>query len=120
MSARRIAVLAATAAAVALPVVSAPAATAAPAHASSSATSVKAYGECDRVGPYKLHAKAVNIRSKASSSSTKLGVLYKSHKFKVHSTTKSGSWVNITDRKTGVRGWVSGAYVYPTVYTCLH
>lgn len=118
VSARRIAVLAATAAAVALPVLSAPAATAAPAHATSAPTAVKAYGECDKVGPYKVHAKAVTIRSKPTTKSTKLGILYKSHKFKVHSTTKTGSWVNITDRKTGVRGWVSGTYVYPTVYTC--
>ncbi|MER0476971.1 SH3 domain-containing protein [Streptomyces sp. Edi2] len=120
MSARRIAVLSATAAAIALPVLSAPAATAAPAHATTAATTTVKTGECDRVGPYKVHAKAVTIRSKPTAKSTPLGVLYKSHRFTVHSTTKTGSWVNITDKKTHVRGWVSGLYVYPTVYTCQH
>ncbi|MFE0187984.1 SH3 domain-containing protein [Streptomyces sp. NPDC058989] len=110
----RIAAAAAVAAAIALPVVTAPAANAAP------QTAAVAYGECDKVGPYEVHSKAVTIRSKASSKSTALGVLYKGHKFKVHKVTKDGSWVYITDKSTGVKGWVSGVYVYPTVYTCLH
>ncbi|MEV3952553.1 hypothetical protein AB0K57_33870, partial [Streptomyces halstedii] len=33
--------------------------------------------------------------------------------------TKTGSWVYITDKKSGVTGWVSGTYVYRTVYMCL-
>ncbi|MFF9785712.1 SH3 domain-containing protein [Streptomyces nigrescens] len=119
MSARRIAVLSATAAALALPVLSAPAANAAPAHAPTAVTASAKAGPCDRVGPYKVHANSVTIRSKPTTKSTALGVLYKSHKFTVHSTTKTGSWVNVTDKKTHVRGWVSGQYVYPTVYTCL-
>ncbi|MFI0711313.1 SH3 domain-containing protein [Streptomyces inhibens] len=110
----RIAAAAAVTAAIALPAVTAPAANAAaPATFAASAS-------CDKVGPYKVHASAVTIRSKASSKSTAVGILYKSHKFTVHKTTKSGSWVYITDKKTGVKGWVSGVYVYPTVYTCLH
>ncbi|MFD3424331.1 SH3 domain-containing protein [Streptomyces decoyicus] len=120
MSARRIAVLAATTAAIALPVVSAPAATAAPAHATSASTMAKASDPCDREGPWKIHASAVNLHSKASSHSTVLGVMYKSHKFKVHSSTSRGSgWVHVTDKTTHVTGWASMKYVYPTVYTCL-
>ncbi|MFK0179692.1 hypothetical protein ACIQVR_27400 [Streptomyces xanthochromogenes] len=49
---------------------------------------------------------AVTICSKATTHSTALGVLYKSHKLKVH------SW-------TGVRGWVSGKYAYRDVKMCL-
>ncbi|WP_435863093.1 SH3 domain-containing protein [Streptomyces massasporeus] len=67
--------------------------------------------------PYTVHAKAVTIRSKASSKSTALGVLYKRHKFTVHK--KSGNWVYITDKTTGVKGWVSGTYVYRDVRMCL-
>ncbi|MFI7094806.1 SH3 domain-containing protein [Streptomyces lydicus] len=110
----RIAAAAAVTAAIALPAVTAPAANAAaPATFAASAS-------CDKSGPYKVHASAVTIRSKPSSKSTAVGILYKSHKFTVHKTTKTGSWVYITDKKTGVKGWVSGVYVYPTVYTCLH
>nr|WP_234319901.1 SH3 domain-containing protein [Streptomyces sp. NRRL F-5635] len=67
--------------------------------------------------PYAVHAKAVTIRSKASSKSTALGVLYKSHKFSV--AKKSGNWLYITDKTTGVKGWVSGTYVYRDVRMCL-
>ncbi|WP_408909741.1 SH3 domain-containing protein [Streptomyces luteolus] len=67
--------------------------------------------------PYKVHAKAVTIRSKASSKSTARGVLYKGHKFSV--SKKSGNWVYITDKTTGVKGWVSGTYVYRDVRMCL-
>ncbi|WP_437009820.1 SH3 domain-containing protein [Streptomyces sp. enrichment culture] len=67
--------------------------------------------------PYTVHASAVNIRSKASSKSTVLGVLYKSHKFSV--SKKSGNWLYITDKTTGVKGWVSGTYVYRDVRMCL-
>ncbi|MEJ8650622.1 SH3 domain-containing protein [Streptomyces sp. MS1.AVA.3] len=109
----RIAAAAAVTAAIALPAVIAPAASAAaPAVPSAS---------CHQMDPYKVHhASAVTIRSKASSKSTALGVLYRSHKFTVHKATKNGEWVYITDKTTGAKGWVSGTYVYPVVYTCLH
>ncbi|WP_405814335.1 SH3 domain-containing protein [Streptomyces sp. NBC_01390] len=67
--------------------------------------------------PYAVHAKAVTIRSKASAKSTALGVLYKSHKFTVRQ--KSGNWLYITDKSTGVKGWVSGTYVYRDTRMCL-
>ncbi|MFB6554749.1 SH3 domain-containing protein [Streptomyces sp. NPDC005047] len=67
--------------------------------------------------PYEVHASAVTIRSKASSSSTALGTLYRSHKFSV--AKKSGNWLYITDKTTGVKGWVSGTYVYRDVRMCL-
>ncbi|MGQ4436627.1 MULTISPECIES: SH3 domain-containing protein [unclassified Streptomyces] len=67
--------------------------------------------------PYKVHATAVTIRSKASATSTALGVLYKSHTFTVHK--KSGNWLSITDKTTGVKGWVSGTYVYRDTRMCL-
>ncbi|MEU6964296.1 SH3 domain-containing protein [Streptomyces chrestomyceticus] len=111
----RIAAAAAVTAAVALPAV-----TVATANAAAPAT-VTASSACNKTGPYKIHdASAVTIRSKATTNSTALGTLYTSHKFTVHKTIKTGSWVYITDKNTGVTGWVSGTYVYPTVYTCLH
>ncbi|MEW2550355.1 SH3 domain-containing protein [Streptomyces zhihengii] len=67
--------------------------------------------------PYEVHTAAVTIRSKATTKSTALGVLYKSHKFTVHK--KSGNWFYITDKTTGVKGWVSGTYVYRDVRMCL-
>ncbi|MFJ6752197.1 SH3 domain-containing protein [Streptomyces sp. NPDC091266] len=110
----RIAAAAAVSAAIVLPAV-----TATTANAAAPAT-VAASTSCHKTDPYKVNGtSAVTIRSKASSKSTAVGVLYKSHKFTVHKTTKTGSWVNITDKKTGVKGWVSGTYVFPTVYTCL-
>ncbi|MFE4059932.1 SH3 domain-containing protein, partial [Streptomyces sp. NPDC059096] len=39
------------------------------------------------------------------------------HKFTVHKT--SGNWHYITDNTTGVKGWVSGTYVYRSVHMCL-
>lgn len=118
MSVRHIAVLAATAAAVSLPLLSAPAATAAP---QSVATAVPASScTANPYLPWAVHGtNAVTIRSKATTHSTALGVLYKSHKFTVHSWTKGAKWVNITDKNTGVRGWVSGTYVYRDVRMCL-
>ncbi|OKI09399.1 hypothetical protein A6A06_01430 [Streptomyces sp. CB02923] len=111
----RIAAAAAVTAALALPVV-----TAATANAAAPAA-VSASDPCNKTGPYEIHdASAVTIRSKATAKSTALGTLYKSHAFTVHQTTKTGSWVYLTDKKTGVTGWVSGTYVYPDVYTCLH
>jgi uncharacterized protein YgiM (DUF1202 family) len=117
MSARRIAVLAATAAAVALPLLSAPAATAAPA---SVATAVPA-SSCttNPYLPWAVHGTtAVTIRSKDTTKSTAVGILYKSHKVTVHSYTKGATWVNITDKNTKVRGWVSGKYFYRDVRMC--
>ncbi|MCA1269735.1 SH3 domain-containing protein [Streptomyces sp. 7G] len=106
--------VAAVCAALALPAVTATAANAAvPGVAAVSAS-------CRQADPYKVHgASAVTIRSKASSNSRAVGVLYRAQKFMVRKKTKTGSWVYITDKKTGVTGWVSGAYVYRTVYMCL-
>ncbi|MEV6512973.1 SH3 domain-containing protein [Streptomyces sp. NPDC051642] len=98
--------------ALALPVLSATTATAA------TVTAVPA-SSCSSQPPlpYKVHASAVTIRSKASATSTALGVLYKSHKFTVHK--KSGNWLSITDKTTGVKGWVSAKYVYRDTRMCL-
>jgi uncharacterized protein YgiM (DUF1202 family) len=93
-----------------LPLVSATTASAAPASAPASRS-------CDRPGPWVIGTKAVTIRSKATIKSTAVGVLYRGHKFTVHKT--SGNWRYITDRSTGVKGWVSGTYVYREVYMCL-
>ncbi|MFD5112329.1 SH3 domain-containing protein [Streptomyces sp. NPDC058391] len=67
--------------------------------------------------PYEVHTKAVTIRSKATTKSTAVGVLYKTHKFSV--AKKSGNWLYITDKTTGVKGWVSGTYVYRDARMCL-
>ncbi|MFE6548269.1 SH3 domain-containing protein [Streptomyces sp. NPDC057746] len=100
--------------ALALPVLSATTASAAP-----TAVSATPASSCSSLPPlpYEVHAKAVTIRSKASSKSTALGVLYKSHKFSA--AKKSGNWLYITDKTTGVKGWVSGTYVYRDVRMCL-
>ncbi|MFD8590784.1 SH3 domain-containing protein [Streptomyces sp. NPDC059637] len=102
--------------ALALPALSAPTAGAA-----TVATAVTATGAsgCHNLPPlpYKVHAKAVTIRSKASAKSTSLGILYRGHKFTVHKTR--GNWHYITDTTTGVKGWVSGTYVYRDVRMCL-
>ncbi|WTA40785.1 SH3 domain-containing protein [Streptomyces sp. NBC_00846] len=100
--------------ALALPMLSATTASAAPAAVSATPAS-----SCSSLPPlpYEVHTKAVTIRSKASSKSTALGVLYKSHKFSV--SKKSGNWLYITDKSTGVKGWVSGTYVYRDVRMCL-
>ncbi|MCG0062790.1 MULTISPECIES: SH3 domain-containing protein [Streptomyces] len=101
----------------ALPMLSTTPATAAPAAAASTATSIGT--PCPDLPPlpYKVHASAVTIRSKATTKSTAVGVLYKSHKFTVHK--KSGNWLYITDKSTGVKGWVSGTYVYRDTRMCL-
>ncbi|WP_405894979.1 SH3 domain-containing protein [Streptomyces sp. NBC_01527] len=100
--------------ALALPVLSATTASAAPAAVAAAPAS-----SCSSLPPlpYEVHTTAVTIRSKASSKSTALGVLYKSHKFSV--SKKSGNWLYITDKSTGVKGWVSGTYVYRDVRMCL-
>ncbi|MFD3580905.1 SH3 domain-containing protein [Streptomyces sp. NPDC058683] len=92
--------------ALALPMLSAATASAGPAAVSAASAS-----SCSSAPPlrYEVHAQAVTIRSKASSKSTALGVLYKSHTFSVDK--KSGNWLYITDKTTGVKGWVSGTYV---------
>ncbi|CCK32060.1 hypothetical protein BN159_7681 [Streptomyces davaonensis JCM 4913] len=100
--------------ALALPVISAPSAMAAPSSAPASAPATR---PCDRLGPWVIGTKAVTIRAKATSKSTARGVLYRGHKFTVHKT--HGSWHYITDKTTGVTGWVSGSYVYREVYMCL-
>ncbi|MFF4250559.1 SH3 domain-containing protein [Streptomyces sp. NPDC001663] len=107
MRTSRIAVSAAVLGALALPLVSIPTASAATPVTSCSAKPL----------PYKVHTKAVTIRSKASAKSTALGVLYRSHKFTVHKS--SGNWRYITDKTTGVKGWVSGTYVYRDTAMCL-
>ncbi|MER0483173.1 SH3 domain-containing protein [Streptomyces sp. Edi2] len=98
----------------ALSVASTAAATAAPASAASSSQVAR---PCDRPGPWVIDTKAVTIRSKASSKSTSVGILYRGHKFTVHKT--QGNWHYITDATTGERGWVSGTYVCRQVYMCL-
>ncbi|RST17407.1 SH3 domain-containing protein [Streptomyces sp. WAC04770] len=110
----RIALSAAVLGALAVPALSATSASAAPA----AVAAVPAYS-CHHLPPlpYEVHTKAVTIRSKASSKSTALGILYKSHRFTVHK--KSGNWLYITDRTTGIKGWVSGTYVYRDVRMCL-
>lgn len=112
MRSTRIAISAAMLGALALPVLSAPTASAAPA-------AVTLASSCYDLPPlpYKVHASAVTIRSKATTKSTAVGLLYKSHKFTVHK--KSGNWLYITDKSTGVKGWVSGTYVYRDVRMCL-
>ncbi|MDF9811802.1 SH3 domain-containing protein [Streptomyces sp. SPB162] len=114
MRSTRIAISAAMLGALALPVLSATTANAAP-----TADSALPASGCSSLPPlpYAVHAKAVTIRSKASSKSTALGVLYKSHKFT--GSKKSGNWVYITDKTTDVKGWVSGTYVYRDVRMCL-
>ncbi|MEV5150920.1 SH3 domain-containing protein [Streptomyces werraensis] len=116
MRSTRIAISAAMLGALAVPVLSATAANAAP--VATAATAVPS-SSCSSLPllPYEVHTKAVTIRSKATTKSTALGVLYRSHKFTVHK--KSGNWLYITDKTTGVKGWVSGTYVYRDVRMCL-
>jgi uncharacterized protein YgiM (DUF1202 family) len=116
MRSTRIAISAAMIGALALPVLSATSASAAPVTAAATAVRVSSCHNLPPL-PYKVHASAVTIRSKATTKSTAVGILYKSHKFTVHRT--SGNWHYITDRTTGVKGWVSGTYVYRDVRMCL-
>ncbi|MBB4984174.1 hypothetical protein GGE06_005120 [Streptomyces sp. SFB5A] len=114
MRSTRIAITAAMLGAITLPVLSATTASAAPAAAPTALAS-----SCYDLPPlpYEVHTAAVTIRSKAATNSTARGILYRSHKFTVHK--KSGNWLYITDRTTGVKGWVSGTYVYRDVRMCL-
>ncbi|MDX2680114.1 SH3 domain-containing protein [Streptomyces sp. NY05-11A] len=102
--------------ALALPVLSATTASAAPAPAAVTAAPASSCSSQPPL-PYEVHTAAVTIRSKATTKSTALGVLYKSHRFSVRK--KSGNWLYITDKTTGVKGWVSGTYVYRDVRMCL-
>ncbi|CAL2073674.1 SH3b domain-containing protein [Streptomyces murinus] len=113
MRSTRIAVSAALLGALAMPLVSAATASAAPALA----PRVAVASSCNDPGPWVIGTTAVNIRSKASSSSTIVGVLYRGQSFTVSKT--SGNWHYITDRSTGVKGWVSGTYVYRDTPMCL-
>ncbi|MFE3907544.1 MULTISPECIES: SH3 domain-containing protein [unclassified Streptomyces] len=116
MRSTRIAISAAVLGAVALPLLSAPTATAATAPTVATVASASSCSSLPPL-PYAVHTTAVTIRSKATTKSTALGVLYKSHKFTVGK--KSGNWLYITDKTTGVKGWVSGTYVYRDVRMCL-
>ncbi|MFF6772765.1 SH3 domain-containing protein [Streptomyces sp. NPDC012637] len=118
MRSTRIAISAAMLGALALPIASATAATAAPSAVPSSAqTALPTIRDCDRPGPWVIGTRAVTIRSKATTRSTAVGILYRGHSFTVHRTI--GNWHYITDRTTGVKGWVSGTYVYRDVRMCL-
>lgn len=97
-----------------LPVITAPSAMAAP---PSAPVSAPASRPCDRLGPWVIGTKAVTIRSQETSKSAARGVLYRGHKFTVHKT--HSKWHYITEKTTGVKGWVSGTYVYREVYMCL-
>ncbi|MGW1194491.1 SH3 domain-containing protein [Streptomyces sp. NPDC002536] len=112
MRSSRMTVCAAVLGALSMPLVAATTASAAPA-----AAPIAAAVDCHRAGPWVIGTNAVTIRSKATTKSTAVGVLYRSHKFTVHKS--SGNWHYITDRTTGVTGWVSGTYVYRDVYMCL-
>ncbi|MFI0711314.1 SH3 domain-containing protein [Streptomyces inhibens] len=114
MRSTRIAISAAMLGALVLPIASTAVATAAPA---SAANTAQVAWPCHQPGPWMIGTKAVTIRSKASSKSTAVGILYRGHKFTVHKTR--GNWHYITDTATGERGWVSGTYVYRQVYMCL-
>ncbi|MGW4345305.1 SH3 domain-containing protein [Streptomyces sp. NPDC004690] len=113
MRSTRIAVSAALLGALALPVAATATATAAPAATPHTALAAS----CTDPGPWVIATQAVNIRSKASTSSTIVGVLYRGHRFTVSKT--SGAWHYITDKTTGVKGWVSDTYVYQDTRMCL-
>ncbi|MGW7303961.1 SH3 domain-containing protein [Streptomyces sp. NPDC054835] len=104
--------------AVALASVAVPAAASAATAATTTApAAVPLVRDCDRPGPWTIGTSAVKIRKSPSTSATAVGILYKGHRFTVHSS-RSG-WHYITDTTTGVKGWVSGTYVYREVRMCL-
>ncbi|MFI6289358.1 SH3 domain-containing protein [Streptomyces sp. NPDC051018] len=113
MRTRHITVTAAVIGALALPLPSVPAA-----QAAAPSTAPTASRPCERPGPWVIGTKAVTIRSKATTKSTALGILYNGQRFTVHKT--SGNWHQITNKATGVKGWVSGTYVYRDVRMCLN
>ncbi|MEV0445816.1 SH3 domain-containing protein [Streptomyces spectabilis] len=112
MRSARIAASAAALGVLVYPLAAARAASASP----SPAASTTLVSQCESFGPWGVYAKAVTIRSKASTNSTALGVLYRSHRFTVHKT--KGNWRYITDRSTGVKGWVSAKYVHREIEDC--
>jgi hypothetical protein len=59
-------------------------------------------------------ADGVRIHKDHSTSSTVLGLAYRSHSCRGYSewyTPQGGGWVNLTDLTTGVTGWVAWTYV---------
>lgn len=98
----------------ALPMAGAAAASAAPATAPASVPSIR---DCDQPGDWTIGTRAVTIRSRATTHSTALGILYQGHRFTVRATR--GDWHYLTDRTTGITGWVSGTYVYRNGSFCL-
>ncbi|MFC5958581.1 SH3 domain-containing protein [Streptomyces pratens] len=106
----RIALSAAVAGVFALPIVSATAATAAPASMPSTMPTARA---CDQTGPWSIGTQTVDIRSKTSAKSTRVGILHCGDRFTVHKT--SGNRHHVTDTTTGVKGWISGTHVYRDV-----
>ncbi|WP_208816810.1 SH3 domain-containing protein [Streptomyces prasinus] len=115
MRSSRMALSAAVLGALALPLVSATAATAAPASVPSTMPTVRA---CERPDPWSVGTQAVAIRSKASAESTWFDILSRGHRFTVHKI--SGNWHFIKDTVTGAKGWGSGSYVYRNVRMCLN
>ncbi|MGW6455095.1 SH3 domain-containing protein [Streptomyces sp. NPDC055078] len=113
MRSTRFAVSTAVLGAFALPLAAAPTATA----AAPAAAAQHGHRPCDRPGPWVIGTKAVTIRSKATTKSTAVGILYQGQKFTVHKT--SGNWHHITNKTTQTKGWVSGTYVFRDVRMCL-
>ncbi|MFB6884135.1 SH3 domain-containing protein [Streptomyces noursei] len=103
MSARRISVLSAAVAAIALPLLSAPAATAAPvSHAALVAAAPK--------GCY-VTASSAMLRSKASTSSTAVGITYRGNRCSEKGYDYHGGygWTKVTmttGNATGKTGWI--------------
>lgn len=115
MRSTRIALSATVLGALALPLaLPAPATASTPASAPAALPAIR---DCDQPGPWVIGTRAVTIRARATVNSTALGILYRGHSFAVHRS--SGGWHYITDRTTGVTGWVSGTYVYRNASMCL-
>ncbi|WP_329558854.1 SH3 domain-containing protein [Streptomyces uncialis] len=117
MRSTRFAVCAAAFGALAFPLAAAPTATAAAPTAAPAIFAEHGHRPCDRPGPWVIGTKAVTMRSKATTKSTAVGILYRGQSFTVHKT--SGNWHHITNKTTKVKGWVSGTYVYRDVRMCL-
>ncbi|MGW5679733.1 SH3 domain-containing protein [Streptomyces sp. NPDC003860] len=118
-SARTTAISVAVLGLLAVPLTTAPTAQAAPQAAPQAAeASTPASSGCLRPGDWYITTKALTIRSKATTNSTALGVLYDHQYFVVHQ--KYGKWYLITNRATGVKGYVSTAYVRQDIRMCLN
>lgn len=114
MRTSRIAVTATVPGALSLPFAGASSAHAAQPTAAPASTS----SYCTDPGPWAVHGtSAVKIRSHPSSKSAALGVLHKLHSFKVKK--KSGGWVYVTNKTTGMKGWIAGKYAYRAAGMCL-